>query len=70
MGTYTTSGPDADSARVWLTGDDAGDFRINGGALTFGTSPDFENPADADGDNTYSVTVNADDGKYDASTGT
>ena len=48
VGTYTASGPDAAGARMSLTGDDAGDFRINGGELTFRTSPDFENPADAD----------------------
>ncbi len=64
VGTYTASGPDADSARVWLTGEDASDFSIDGGELTFDRSPDFENAADADGHNTYSVTVNADDGTY------
>ena len=29
----------------------------SGGALTFTTAPDFENPGDSDGDNTYNVTV-------------
>ena len=32
--------------------------------LTFRSSPDYENPADADTDNTYMVTVKADDGTY------
>ena len=32
------------------------------GALAFNASPDFENPADADGDNTYAVLVRASDG--------
>ena len=68
MGTYTPSGPDAAGARIWLTGDDEGDFDIDGGELTFRSPPDFENPTDADGDNEYSVTVNANDGTNDAST--
>ena len=46
---------------VWsLTGDDSGDFSIEGGALRFAASPpmaDYESPADADEDNEYSVTV-------------
>ena len=55
VGTYMASG--ADNVAWSLTGDDAGDFSINGGQLTFGTAPDFENPADADMDNVYMVTV-------------
>ena len=55
VGTYEASG--ADNVAWSLTGDDAGDFSINGGQLTFGTAPDFENPADADMDNVYMVTV-------------
>ena len=61
--TYTASGPDAASATWSLSGDDAGDFRISrAGVLTFRTSPDFENPADANTDNVYMVTVKANDG--------
>ena len=33
------------------------------GALTFVSTPDYESPADANADNVYEVTVNADDGK-------
>jgi VCBS repeat-containing protein len=45
-----------------LLGDDAGDFTINsGGILRFAASPDLENPADANGDNVYQVTVRATD---------
>ncbi len=42
-------------------GADAARFSINGatGALTFNAAPDFENPTDADGNNTYIVTVRA-----------
>ena len=65
VATYTASGPDAAMATWSLGGDDAGDFRISsGGVLTFDPSPDFENPADADTDNVYMVTVVADDGAY------
>ena len=62
VATYTAVGPDAASARWSLEGADAGDFRISsGGVLTFRTSPDFDNPADANGDNVYMVTVKARD---------
>ena len=50
-----------------LGGDDAGDFSISSsGELTFVSAPDYENAADADGDNVYMVTVEADDGTYTA----
>ena len=42
-----------------LSGDDAGDFSIGNGELTFNTPPDREAPADADTDNVYLVTVEA-----------
>ena len=42
-----------------LSGDDAGDFSILGGVLTFDTPPDREVPADADTNNVYLVTVEA-----------
>ena len=42
-----------------LTGTDATNFSINNsGELTFSSSPDFENPADANTDNSYDVTIN------------
>ena len=63
--TYRASGPDADMATWSLEGDDDDDFRISSrGVLTFVSSPDYENPADANMDNTYMVTVKADDGTY------
>ncbi len=65
VATYAASGPEAASAAWSLEGDDAGDFRISsGGELTFVRAPDYENPADANTDNTYMVTVKADDGTY------
>ena len=63
VATYTASGTDAAQATWSLSGDDAGDFDISSsGELTFASEPDFEAPADADEDNAYEVTVEADDG--------
>ena len=60
LGTFTLSGGTMDSTAVWsLEGVDAGDFSINGGVLAFTSAPNFEMPADADGDNIYQVTVKA-----------
>ena len=65
VGIFNAAGSNAASATWSLSGADAGDFRIsNSGVLTFETSPDFEAPADADRDNVYMVTVEADDGTY------
>ena len=46
-----------------ISGTDAADFSINStsGELTFVASPDFENPADADTQNDYEITITADD---------
>ena len=63
--TYTVTGPDAASATWSLEGADVGDFRIsNAGMLTFRSSPNYESPADDGADNTYMVTLKADDGTY------
>ena len=62
--TFTATDPDDDNPTItWsLGGLDAGDFTINEeGALTFRASPNYEMPADADGDNVYEVTVAATD---------
>ena len=64
VGTYTASGPGAATASWTLTGADAGDFDFSNGMLTFRASPDFESPADADMDNMYEVTLEANDGTY------
>ena len=56
--------PDGDTPIYQITGGvDAGWFDLDSatGALTFKTDPDFESPADADGDNIYEVTVEAAD---------
>ena len=67
VATYTAAGPDAASATWSLSGPDAGDFDISSaGELTFKTAPNYGAPADADMDNVYMVTVEADDATYNA----
>ena len=63
VATYMAAGPDAASATWSLTGADMGDFMISStGVLTFSAAPNYEAPADANADNTYMVTVEANDG--------
>ncbi len=67
VGTYTAQGANAAMARWSLSGTDVRDFRLSSSSgmstmLMFRTSPDFEMPADADGDNVYMVTVKAMEG--------
>ena len=53
---------DTDETAAWsLTGDDRADFNLGSsdGVLSFRNMPDYENPADNGGDNTYEITVNA-----------
>ena len=60
---FTATDQDGDPI-VWsLGGDDAKDFTITGGSLTFKDSPDFEKPHDEDTNNEYKVTVMASGGK-------
>ena len=67
VATYSATGPESAKASWTLGGDDAGAFSISsGGVLTFKSAPDYENAADADTDNVYMVTVEADDGTYEA----
>ena len=63
VATYTADDPEGTSITWSLSGNDSGDFSIsNGGVLTFSTSPDYEDPADADTNNVYLVTIEASDG--------
>ena len=64
VATYTASDPESASITWSLSGlrHDAEDFVINGGVLTFGATPNFEDAADANTDNVYLVTVEASDG--------
>ena len=65
---YKVSDPDQDSGTgSWdLEGEDAGEFQLIGTVgrtLVFVNQPDYENPADVDGDNVYKVTVVTFDGR-------
>ena len=63
---YTAMARDADGDALTysLSGTDAGLFTINrnSGRVRIMAAPDFEAPADEDGDNVYQVTVTASDG--------
>ena len=59
---YSATDPEGQTITWDLSGDDAGDFSIANGRLSFASTPDHENPADDDGDNVYNVTVEASDG--------
>ena len=63
VATYSATDPD-NGTIIWdLSGTDASVFFISAtGVLTFKTSPDFEDPKDADTNNEYQVTVEATDG--------
>ena len=61
VGAYTAADPEGLGISWSVEGDDGGDFSIGGGVLRFKTPPDFEGPADANGDNVYQVTVGAED---------
>ena len=52
-----------------LSGDDSADFDLDAATrvLRFAANPDYERPADADGDNLYQFSVVASDGEYAAS---
>ncbi len=62
--TATASDADGDALTYSLAGTDAALFDINAsnGAVTFKTTPDYENPQDAGANNVYDITVRASDG--------
>ena len=62
IATYTATDPDDNPVTWSLLGADAEDFSISEGVLTFKSPPNYEDPADADTDNVYPVTVKASDG--------
>ena len=64
---YAAADPEGVPVAWSLSGADGGRFAISsGGVLSFGASPDFEAPADFDGDNVYEVAVAARDGVHTA----
>lgn len=68
--TVSASDPDGDEIILSLSGADATSFTISpDGVLAFREAPDFESPADSDGDNLYQVTIEASDGTATGSVG-
>ena len=69
VATYRATDPERDTVTWSVSGTDRDDFEISEtGALTFINSPDFENPADANQDNDYLVTVEAQDASSNTAT--
>ena len=66
VATYTAEGPRSASARWSIEGEDATAFDMDSssGELSFKSPPDYENPTDVHGQNTYRVTVKASAGSY------
>ena len=64
--TATDADVPAENLTYSLSGTDAALFQIdaNTGVLSFKTAPDFEAPADADGNNVYDLTVQVSDGTF------
>ncbi len=61
---YTATDPESGAMTWVLSGNDEDDFTINNGALAFRTPPNYEAPADADGNNVYLVTITVSDGTH------
>jgi hypothetical protein len=62
----TSTDVEGDAVQYSIAGGaDAAEFRIDAvtGALAFAAAPNYEAPADSDGNNVYEVTVRADDGQ-------
>ena len=67
--TYMAEDPEENDPVRWMVeGPDGGRFTVTGGALTFKAKPDHEMPSDANSDNTYEVTVVAEDSLGNRST--
>ena len=63
LATYTATDPEGSQVGLSLIGADYGLFKLSANdRLSFRMLPDFETPADANGDNVYEVTVRASDG--------
>ncbi len=63
---YTVTDPDTLDTTATLSdtvkGPDGGKFTLTAGVLTFTDAPDFEKPGDANKDNTYEITLEAEGG--------
>ena len=61
VATYSALDPEAGTVALRLIGSDSDDFSFTDGVLRFDSPPNFEDPDDAGGNNTYEVTVEARD---------
>ena len=69
LSTYRATDPEGSDITWSVSGIDDDDFDISEtGVLTFANVPDFENPADSNGDNEYLVTVEARDANFNTAT--
>jgi hypothetical protein len=59
----SVSDAESDLLSLALLGPDAGQFEFRGNGIWFTSSPDFENPTDANGDNVYELRVTVTDGE-------
>jgi hypothetical protein len=63
----SASDPDGDQLSFGVSGIDAGSFSVSdSGAVSFLSAPDFERPADANGDNVYELTISVSDAEDSA----
>ena len=67
--TTTATDPENNPLSYSLSGTDAANFTINpsSGAISFTTIPDYENPADSDANNVYSLTLEVSDSTHTTS---
>ena len=61
VATYSALDPEAGTVALRLIGSDSDDFSFTDGVLRFDSPPNFEDPDDAGGNNTYEVIVEARD---------
>jgi hypothetical protein len=66
--TVSASDPDGDTLTFSLSGADADSFELSEQTVSFVTPPDFENPADSDSNNQYTLSVSVSDGQASSST--
>ena len=67
VATYSATDPEGNGITWGIEGTDAARFSIDTeGELSFKSSPDYENPRDANKDNVYEVTVTASDGNLES----
>ena len=62
--TVSATDPDLDPLTLEISGTDAAQFtHLGGGVIEFAAAPDFEAPADADGNNIYEIIITVTDGE-------